>query len=124
MAAVNWLAVHTTWARYNICALLGKPVEINPYAGLFEGFKPFDPNYDYASLADVKIEWQKASDLLKEALSAITDEHLTADAPFKNPTGDHSIFGAITFLSQHESYDIGQIAYLKKYLTGEAMSYS
>jgi len=120
---LNWLAVHTVWARYNIAALLGKQVE-NPYKGLFEGFKPFDPNYKYATLAEAKAEWQKASDLLKEALATVTDEHLAADAPFKNPTTDHSIGGAIAFLAQHESYDVGQVAFLKKYLTTEAMSYS
>lgn len=120
---LNWLAVHTVWARYNICALLGKPVE-NPYNGLFESFKPFDPNYNYATLAEAKAEWQKASDLLKEALATVTEEHLAAEAPFKNPIGDNSISGTIAFLAQHESYDIGQAAFLKKYFTKEAMSYS
>ena len=120
---LNWLAVHTVWARYNICALLGKPVE-NPYNGLFESFKPFDPNYNYATLAEAKAEWQKASDLLKEALATVTEEHLAAEAPFKSPIGDNSIAGTITFLAQHESYDIGQAAFLKKYFTKEAMSYS
>ena len=120
---LNWLAVHTVWARYNICALLGKPVE-NPYNGLFESFKPFDPNYNYATLAEAKAEWQKASDLLKEALATVTEEHLAAEAPFKNPIGDNSIAGTIAFLAQHESYDIGQAAFLKKYFTKEAMSYS
>ena len=120
---LNWLAVHTVWARYNICALLGKPVE-NPYNGLFESFKPFDPNYNYATLAEAKSEWQKASDLLKEALATVTEEHLAAEAPFKNPIGDNSIAGTIAFLAQHESYDIGQAAFLKKYFTKEAMSYS
>ena len=120
---LNWLAVHTVWARYNICGLLGKAVD-NPYNGLFESFKPFDPNYNYASLAEAKAEWQKASGLLKEALANVTDEHLAADAPFKNPTGDSSIGGTIAFLAEHESYDIGQIAFLKKYFTKEAMSYN
>jgi hypothetical protein len=120
---LNWLAVHTVWARYNICALLGKAVE-NPYKGLFEGFKPFDASYNYATLAEAKTEWKKASDLLKDALESVTEEHLTADAPFKNPTGDSSISGTIAFLAEHESYDIGQVAFLKKYFTKEAMSYS
>ena len=31
--------------------------------------------------------------------------------------------GTIAFLTQHESYDIGQIAFLKKYHTKEAMKY-
>src|SRR4051812_19890370 len=64
---LSWLAVHTVWARYNIAGLLGKQVE-NPYAGLFEGFKPFDPDYKYATLAEAKAEWKKATELLKEAL--------------------------------------------------------
>ena len=45
-------------------------------------------------------------------------------APFKSPIGDFTIGGTIAFLAQHESYDIGQAAYLKKYFTKEAMSYS
>jgi len=120
---LNWLAVHTVWARYNICGLLGKPLD-NPYKGLFEGFKPFDPAYKYATLAEAKAEWQKASALLKEALESVTEEQLAADAPFKSPTGDYTISGAIAFLAQHESYDVGQVAFLKKYFTKEAMSYN
>ncbi|MBC7875330.1 MAG: DinB family protein [Ferruginibacter sp.] len=120
----SWLAVHTVWARYNICAMLGKPAVQNPYEGLFENFKPFDPDYNYAPLAEVKAEWQKASDLLKEALTTVTEEHLAADCPFKSPIGDFTFGGTIAFLAQHESYDIGQMGLLKKYLTKEAMSYN
>jgi hypothetical protein len=121
---VSWLAVHTVWARYNICAMLGKPPAKNPYDGLFENFKPFDPNYKYAPLTDVKAEWQKATDLLKEALATVTEEHLAADCPLKSPIGDFTFGGTIAFLAQHESYDIGQLGLLKKYLTKEAMSYN
>lgn len=121
---VNWLAAHTVWARYNTCAMLGRPAEKNPYDGLFEKFKPFDPAVNYGSLANAKTEWQKATALLTEALSGVTEEHLAADCPLKSPIGDYSFGGTITFLAQHESYDIGQIAFLKKYFTKEAMSYN
>jgi DinB superfamily len=120
---LNWLGTHTVWARYNTCALLGKQVD-NPYKGLFENFKPFDPADEYPSLAAISAEWDKASALLNEALETVTDEHLAGPAPFKNPLGDDTLFGAVTFLAQHESYDIGQMALLKKYLSKEAMSYS
>ncbi len=119
----NWLATHTAWARYNIAALLGKPGN-NPYNGIFEGFKPFDDSMQFDSLEKIKDEWNKASELVNEGLASVTEEHLAADAPFKNPTGDSTIGGTIAFLAQHESYDIGQMALLKKYLTKEAMSYS
>ena len=120
---VIWLAVHTVWARYNTCGLLGKPPAKNPYAGLFENFKAFEPGHDYGSLAAVKAEWERASALLKEALDAVSAAQFAAKAPFTPPIGDDTIYGAVTFLAQHESYDIGQIAFLKKYLTKEAMSY-
>jgi hypothetical protein len=121
---LSWLAAHTVWARYNTCAMLGKPAAKNPYDGLFENFKPFDATTDYGTLADAKAEWNKASDLLKEAFASVTEEHLAADCPLKSPIGDFSFGGTVAFLAQHESYDIGQAAFLKKYLTKEAMSYN
>ena len=121
---LSWLAAHTVWARYNSCAMLGKPAAKNPYDGLFENFKPYDAAADYGTLAKAKEEWQKATDLLKEALASVTEEHLAADCPLKSPIGDFSFAGTVTFLAQHESYDIGQIAFLKKYYTKEAMSYN
>lgn len=119
-----WLAAHTVWARYNTCAMLGKPAAKNPYDGLFEKFKPYDSAANYGTLAQAKAEWQKASDLLKEALAAVSEDHLAAESPFKSPIGDSSFGGTIAFFAQHESYDIGQLAFLKKYLTKEAMSYN
>ena len=118
-----WLATHTTWARFNTCAMLGKPAK-NPYEGKFENFKAYDPNDNYPTLAEVKAEWNNATELLKEALATVTEEHLAADCPLKSPIGDFTFGGTVAFLTQHESYDIGQIAFLKKYLTGEAMKYN
>ena len=118
----NWLATHTVWARYNTCGLFGKPAT-NPYAGMFEGFKPFDPSHQYPSMEEIKTEWNKATELLKDAMASVSEEHLASDCPFKSPTGDFSFAGSIAFLAQHESYDIGQMGLLKKYLTKEAMKY-
>jgi hypothetical protein len=104
--------------------MLGKPAVKNPYEGLFENFRPFDVTVNYGSLAQAKIEWQNATELLNEGLASVTEEHLAADCPLKSPIGDFTFAGTIAFLAQHESYDIGQIAFLKKYLTKEAMSYN
>lgn len=119
----KWIATHTVWARYNTLMFLGKPAQ-NPYPGLFEKFKPYDSADKYPSLEEIRNEWQKASELLKDALSSISEETLAADSPLKNPTGDHTNGGTIAFFAQHESYDIGQLGLLKKYLTKEAMSYN
>lgn len=119
----KWVATHTVWARFNMLMFLGKPTA-NPYPGLFENFKPFDAADKYPSLDEIKKEWQKGSELLNEALKAVSEEHLAADSPLKSPIGDNTMGGTLAFLAQHESYDIGQLGFLKKYLTKEAMSYS
>lgn len=118
-----WLATHTVWARYNTAALLGKPGH-NPYVGMFENFKPIDDSMQFPTLKEIKDEWKKASVLVRDGFDSVTEEHLAADSPFKSPIGDFTIGGTIAFLAQHESYDIGQIAFLKKYATKEAMSYN
>jgi len=118
-----WIAAHTVWARYNMAMLLGKPGN-NPYTGMFENFKAFEDSMQLPSVEAVKAEWKKASILQKEAFAAVTETQLAADSPLKSPIGDFSVGGTISFLAQHESYDIGQMAFLKKYLTKEAMSYN
>jgi hypothetical protein len=117
-----WIATHTVWARYNMLVFLGKPAR-NPFEGLFENFKPYDAAAPYPTLETVKTEWKKASDLLREAMKAVTEEQLAGESPIKSPIGDFTNGGTIAFLAQHESYDIGQMAFLKKYYTQKAMQY-
>ncbi len=119
---VIWIATHNVWARYNMLLFLGKPSK-NPYDGKFENFKAYNETDEYPTLENVKAEWQKASTLLKDALQSAAEEHLAAEAPIKNPSGDFTNGGTLAFLTQHESYDIGQLAFLKKYYTKEAMKY-
>lgn len=119
---VNWIAAHTVWARYMMLMLLGKPTE-NPYKDLFENFKPYDEKIKYPTLEEIKNQWALVSELLKEALANVTEEQLASDSPLKSPIGEYSIAGTMAFLAQHESYDIGQLGFLKKYFTKEAMSY-
>ena len=118
-----WLATHTVWARFNTCGMLGKPATKNPYEGMFENFKPYDSSVSYPTLEEIKTEWNNATQLLNEALSSVSEEHLAADCPLKSPIGDFTFGGTVAFLTQHESYDIGQLAFLKKYHTKEAMKY-
>ena len=117
-----WIATHTVWARYNMLIFLGRPAK-NPFDGKFENFKVYDPADNYPTLETVKKEWANASSLLKEALQSVTEEYLAADSPLKSPIGDFTNGGTIAFLAQHESYDIGQMGFLKKYFTKEAMKY-
>jgi hypothetical protein len=120
---VSWIAGHTVWARYNALRFLGAPPN-NPYNDLFGNSRAYDSSLNYPSLEEIKVEWKKVSGLLKDALASVSEEHLVGDAPIKNPGGDFTNGGTIAFFAQHESYDIGQMALLKKFYTKEAMSYN
>jgi len=119
----NWIAAHTVDARYFVLMLLGKPAQ-TPYKGMFENFKPFDPGITYPALDSIRTEWNKVSGLLKDAIKSVSEEVLNAETPVKSPIGVFTNAGTIAFLAQHESYDIGQMALLKKYFTKNAMSYN
>ncbi|HEV8286226.1 MAG TPA: DinB family protein [Chitinophagaceae bacterium] len=120
---ISWIAAHTLSSRYFMLVFLGKPAE-NPYRHLFENFKPFDPSLNYPTLGEVKKEWKKVSDLLKDALKSVTEQQLAGESPIKAPVADSTNEGTLAFLAEHESYEIGQLGFLKKYFTGEAMSYN
>jgi uncharacterized damage-inducible protein DinB len=121
--SISWIAAHTVHARYLMLLSLGKPAA-NPYNELFENFRAYDASLEYPSLSEIKNEWQKVTRLLKEALQSATEEQLIADSPIKSPIGDFTNGGTLAFLAQHESYDVGQLAFLKKFHTKEAMSYN
>jgi len=120
---ICWIAAHVLDSRYFMLVFLGKPAK-NPYSHLFKDFKPFDPSLTYPTLGEVKREWQTLNGLLKEALESATDEQLEAESPIKVPVADATNGGTLAFLAEHESYEIGQLGFLKKYYTNEAMSYS
>ncbi len=111
------IASHTVWARYNTLDLLGKPIE-NPFEGLFENFKAYDPDDIYPTLVQIKTIWENVGNLLKEALHHTVPEQLAKESPFKNTTGNFTIGEAIVFQARQESHHIGQMVYLKKYFTG------
>ncbi len=117
-----WIATLNVWARYNTLMFLGKPVQ-NPYQGMFENFRPYNTEDKYPSLDEVRKDWIKVSELLRAAMATVSEEQLAADSPLKSPSGDFTMGGTIAFLAQHESFDIGQLAFLKKYHTKEAMKY-
>jgi hypothetical protein len=120
---ICWIAAHVLDSRYAMLVFLGKPAA-NPYGHLFKDFKPFDSSLNYPTLSEVKKEWQKLSSLLKDALKSVTVEQLAGESPIKAPVGDSTNGGTLAFFAEHESYEIGQLGFLKKYYTKEAMSYN
>jgi len=50
------------------------------------------------------------------SLESASDAQLAAACPIKLPLPDNSMRGAVVFFGFHETYHVGQLAYLRKWL--------
>lgn len=75
------------------------------------------------SLHEIVESWDYISSVLPERLVAVEEEKLMSKSQVSFPTSSSSLLGGLTFLMQHESYHIGQMALIRKALGFDAMSY-
>ena len=120
---INWLSNHIVWGRYEMLKLLGRSNEINPYTELFKNFKPYDEDIVLNQIEYIKEEWNKVGLLINDALETVTEEQLAEEPKSVTPIGVPTKFGSFSFLVWHENYHLGQLAFLKKYYTEEAMKF-
>lgn len=118
----QWLAGHLVSTRYFIGSLIGLREE-EPHPEFFAQGKGIDDTLTYPTLEQSKKDWKVITEKIGKRLSEVSDEDLSKEAPFPNPTGDNSVGGMLDFLTHHEAYHIGQLGYLRKYLGNEAMKY-
>jgi len=109
-----WIAGHLTSVRYSIHGLLGPALE-NPWGRTFFRGSALDltalPEIDA-----IREKWDSLAPLLMERLEEATPEQLATPAPKAFPIEDRSLRGAITFLSWHEGYHMGQMSLLRRWL--------
>ena len=60
--------------------------------------------------------WSEVGGVLKGALESATDETLSQPAAQGPPRADGKVSGIVNFLAFHETYHVGQAAYLRCWL--------
>ena len=121
--SLAWIAGHTLDIQYNLALLTGVATE-NPYAAQFAFGAAFDPAADYPSLETMKQDWDALSPKISAALANLTDEQLTAEAPFPLPYPEQNIRGLLEFQMHHLAFELGQLALYRKFLGKPAFSYA
>lgn len=112
---LTWIVGHIIWARGATLGLLGSPWT-RPWFPLFgRGSKLAEPS-QYPSAPELEEAWQDVSAALTCALNEASSEALSAPAPERIPAFDGKLSGTIGFLAFHESYHVGQAAYLRSWL--------
>lgn len=117
-----WVAVHMVSARYGLLKRLGAEAA-NPLPPDVTAAKSIDDVKAWPSLDDVRSAWDAAGHALRDRLAAMTAAELHAAVEVRFPVFEQTAFGVLVFMTQHETYHLGQLSLLRKQAGLPAMSY-
>ena len=118
-----FLACHLVDSRHYLARALGLESE-SPFKAKLEAAKGIDDVKEYPSLEEVKEAWKDVGQRLSSHIAGLGDSDLEKPAPFAFPIeGGGTLLGCLAFLVQHDSYHLGQVALLRRFVGLEAMSY-
>jgi uncharacterized damage-inducible protein DinB len=118
-----FLAAHLTDSRHFLASRLGHPLP-NPLARYLADAKSIDEIRSWATLDQVRAAWISISGHLLGVLEFLSSEELDRPDAHRFPCDDTTVLGLVTFLTQHDSYHIGQAAFVRRQLGKPAMSYA
>ena len=113
---ILWIAGHIVWARAAVIRFLGAPDWSRPWLGTFARGKKLEAASQYPGPEDVMSAMADVSAQVRQALANASEDVVTAPAPPNSPPSDGTKAGIINFLAYHETYHVGQIAYLHSWL--------
>ena len=117
-----FIACHLVDSRYFMAAYMGLELS-NPFAELLANANGIDDVPVLPPLDRIRQAWSKISRDTEAALGSLSHDDTRAPSPQRFPVEDPTVLGGLGFLIQHESYHIGQMALLRKYVGHPAMSY-
>ena len=109
-----WIAGHVVVHRARVLKLLGQEWSA-PWEQLFVRGAKLTDDGQYPRIDELLPIWDQVSGHLAISLADASPEALAAPVS-KGMTLDGKISGQISFLALHESYHVGQMAYLRKWL--------
>jgi uncharacterized damage-inducible protein DinB len=118
-----FVACHLLDARAYLVSLAGGAVD-HPLVRELRTVERVEDLAHPPSLETLRKVWEELSRELLVTLPLMNSPGLDRESSDRMPVRDRSVLGALTFLLQHESYHLGQMAMLKKELTGSAMRYN
>ena len=120
--SVTFIAAHVTDSRYFLLRTLGGALE-NPLSRFLDKAKTINEITEWPPLDAVRTAWKDVSAALDTQLGTATADDLSASVDARFPGVERTRLGALTFLVQHDSYHLGQLALLRKPAGLPAMSY-
>lgn len=110
-----WLAGHVSATRTLLTAMLGAGTPV-AWAPLFGQKSQPSADAPYPPVAEIQQTLRESGATLRARFAQLTEADLAAPAPRSFPIEDKTVRGAVLFLTYHESYHAGQMAYVRKCL--------
>ena len=111
---ILWVAGHVVQTRATVLQTLGQSVDTGWGTSFDRGMKIRDRS-QYPSATEVVQVMREVSPRLRSALAAITEAELIRPASLPIP-GINTLIDELAFFALHESYHVGQLAYIRKSL--------
>jgi uncharacterized protein YndB with AHSA1/START domain len=116
-----WIAGHIVQTRATMLGLLGDSFDTG-WSDLFTRGAALQEASRYPSRGDIDAVHRQIIDRLRAKFDALTDADLAAPARGKQLPGAKTVGDQLAFLAFHESYHIGQLAYVRKALGHSAIA--
>lgn len=120
--SLAFVACHLVDSRHFVARFLGLEL-VNPLAELLGNATGVDDVGELPRLSRIREMWTAVSRDVEACFADLGSEDVARPSHQRFPVDDSTVGGAIAFLVQHESYHIGQMALLRKYLGYPSMTY-
>ncbi len=118
-----FVACHIVDARSYLVELVGGAAGL-PLVGRLRSVEKIEDLPEPPTRGAILDAWDVLATSFLRCLPRLTAQELNSESEYRMPVKEKTVFGTLTFLLQHESYHLGQMAMLKKHLTGAPMKYS
>jgi uncharacterized damage-inducible protein DinB len=116
-----WIYAHIVQTRATMLGLLDDPFD-SGWGSLFTRGEALHEASRYPSRDDIDAQHRQIIDRLKARFDTITDADLATPARSNKVPGAKTVGDQLAFLAFHESYHIGQLAYVRKALGYSAIA--
>ncbi|MFL5517129.1 MAG: DinB family protein [Gemmatimonadales bacterium] len=120
--SIVFLAAHLTDTRHFLLGRLGHPLA-NPLSRYLADAQSIEDIGEWPTLEELRRAWLAVSAQLSEVLGTIESGALERTGAHRFPVGDSTPLGMLAFLAQHDSYHVGQAAFIRRQLGKPAMTY-
>ena len=111
--SLQWIVGHLLWARSRCARMLGSTWE-REWVKHFERGAKVGDGAEYPAPAELKATWQEVTAEMTAGLEKASQEVL--DRESHRPSMNGKVSGMVDFLALHESYHVGQAAYVRCWL--------